>query len=108
MVPPPGPIYTLRNAFHPFVRLASGRARGPAPRVGGVPEALGRTADGRLPGLLVSPGDATALAGALRDWLDDAALRQRLRAAARQCSGTVTSWSDTSARLSRVLAEVAA
>jgi glycosyltransferase involved in cell wall biosynthesis len=78
-----------------------------APRVGGVPEALGRTADGSLPGLLVSPGDATALAAALRDWLDDAALRQRLRAAARQRSGTVTRWSDTSARLSRVLAEVA-
>jgi glycosyltransferase involved in cell wall biosynthesis len=78
-----------------------------ATRVGGVPEALGQASGDSLPGLLVSPGDATAFAAALRDWLDDAALRQRLRAAARQRSGTVTRWSDTSARLSRVLAEVA-
>jgi glycosyltransferase involved in cell wall biosynthesis len=78
-----------------------------APSVGGLPESLGRTADGNRPGLLVSPGDATAFAAALRDWLQDPALRRRLRTAARQRRGTLAGWSDTSARISRVLSEVA-
>ncbi len=50
-----------------------------ATEVGGVPEALGHGADGARPGLLVSPGDAAALAAALRRWLGDAELRGRLR-----------------------------
>ena len=40
--------------------------------VGGLPEALGPAADGRLPGLLVPPDDPAALAAALRRWLADA------------------------------------
>ena len=44
--------------------------------VGGLPEALGQTRDGRRPGLLVPPGDSGALAAALRRWLTDAELRQ--------------------------------
>ena len=47
-----------------------------ATAVGGLPEALGRTRDGRRPGLLVPPGDSEALAAALRSWLTDADLRQ--------------------------------
>ena len=46
-----------------------------ATAVGGLPHALGRTADGRRPGLLVAPGDAPALATALSNWLGDAELR---------------------------------
>ena len=45
-----------------------------ASRAGGMPEAV---ADGQS-GLLVPPGDATALAAALRRLLDDPALRRRL------------------------------
>ncbi len=49
-----------------------------ATAVGGLPEALGRTSDGRRPGLLVSPGDPDAFAAALRSWLTDAELRMTL------------------------------
>jgi glycosyltransferase involved in cell wall biosynthesis len=75
-------------------------------RVGGVPEALGRTADGSMPGLLVPPGDPQALAAALRCWLVDDQLRRRLRESARQRRTTLTSWSATATRLSDVLQSV--
>lgn len=77
-----------------------------ASSVGGVPEALGGTGEDR-PGLLVEPGDAAALADALALWLDDADLRQRLRAAARTRRTTLTGWAETARRVSLVLAEVA-
>jgi glycosyltransferase involved in cell wall biosynthesis len=77
-----------------------------ATAVGGLPEALGRGADGRRPGLLVPPGDPAAFAAALRRWLGDADLRQRLRRAAQERRGTLSGWSATSVRVSRVLAEV--
>ena len=76
--------------------------------VGGLPEALGRTADGRLPGILVPPGDPAPLADALRRWLTDAGLRDDLRRAARERRTTLPGWDVTAERLSGVLAEVAA
>ena len=78
-----------------------------ATEVGGMPEALGHGAHGDRPGLLVPPGDAAAFATALRRWLDHTDLRRRLRQAARQRRDTLSDWSDTSARVGRVLAEVA-
>jgi glycosyltransferase involved in cell wall biosynthesis len=78
-----------------------------ASAVGGVPGALGRTADGQLPGLLVPPGDPAALAGALGDWLGDPALRTRLRRAAGERRGTLTDWAQTAGTVSRVLAGLA-
>ena len=76
--------------------------------VGGIPEALGTAADGRRPGLLVPPGDAGALAEALRRWLGDAGLRAALRAAARDRGRRLPGWAATADRVDRVLQEVAA
>ncbi|MEW2359851.1 glycosyltransferase family 4 protein [Spirillospora sp. NPDC029432] len=70
---------------------------------GGVPEALGRAPGGRVPGLLVPPGDVTALAAALRRWLTDPGLRSGLRAAALARRGTLRGWDDTARDLAAVL-----
>jgi glycosyltransferase involved in cell wall biosynthesis len=61
----------------------------------GLPEALGRAPDGSLPGMLVQPGDPAALAGALRVWLTDGGVRQRLRRSARERRTTLTDWALT-------------
>jgi glycosyltransferase involved in cell wall biosynthesis len=74
-----------------------------ATAVGGVPQALGHSPDGRCPGVLVAPGDPGALAGALRGWLTDPALRSCLRAAARARRTTLPGWDRTAARLHAVL-----
>ena len=66
-----------------------------AATVGGLPEALGSTADGTRPGQLVPPGDPAALAAALGDWLGDERHRDRLRAAARQRRLTLPGWDRT-------------
>jgi glycosyltransferase involved in cell wall biosynthesis len=76
--------------------------------VGGLPATLGRGSDGARPGLLVPPDDPEALAGALRGWLGDPGLRQRLRHAARERRGALPGWSATALAVSGVLAEVAA
>lgn len=78
-----------------------------ATAVGGLPDALGRTADGRRPGLLVPPGDVGALAGALRSWLQDSDLRRRLRQAAAQRRRSLTGWPATTERVAHVLTSTA-
>jgi glycosyltransferase involved in cell wall biosynthesis len=77
-----------------------------AAAVGGVPEALGRTAAG-VPGLLVPPEDTAALAGALARWLTDADLRERLRRRALCRRRTLPDWQSTGRVLRTVLAGVA-
>jgi glycosyltransferase involved in cell wall biosynthesis len=65
--------------------------------VDGIPDTLGRAPDGRVPGILVPPGDVPALAAALRRWLSEPELREELRAAARLRRGALDGW-DTAAR----------
>jgi glycosyltransferase involved in cell wall biosynthesis len=75
--------------------------------VGGVTEALGHGEDGTRPGLLVAPGDAAALGGAVRAWLRDADLRGRLRRAARERRASLRGWPTTTSAIAGVLAEAA-
>ena len=69
--------------------------------VGGVPEALGHGEDGTRPGLLVPPGDPAALGAALRRWLGDAGLRERLRRAARERRASLRGWPATTPSVRR-------
>ena len=75
--------------------------------VGGVMEALGHGANGNRPGLLVAPGDPAALATALRQWLGDDELRDRLRRGARERRELLPEWSTTASVIAGVLAEAA-
>jgi glycosyltransferase involved in cell wall biosynthesis len=79
-----------------------------ATAVNGLPEALGQAPDGGLPGMLVSPEDPGAFAGALRRWLSESDLRRRLRQAARARRATLTGWSVTAGLVSDALRGVAA
>lgn len=67
-----------------------------------VPDALG---DG---GLLLPPGDASALVDGLRNWLGDSRFRSRLRAAAKGRRGQLPTWEATASRLAAVLATLGA
>lgn len=73
-----------------------------ASHVGGVSEALGEAGDGP-PGLLVPAGRPGALAAALRSWLTDGDLRERLRRRAVARCETLVPWSDTVDHVSAVL-----
>ncbi|MFB7289350.1 glycosyltransferase family 4 protein [Actinacidiphila glaucinigra] len=74
-----------------------------ATAAGGVPDALGLAPDGTRPGLLVPPDDPDELAAALRRWLDDAGLRDRLRAAARLRRETLHGWERAARDMDAVL-----
>jgi len=78
-----------------------------ATAVGGLPEALGRGAEGSMPGLLVPPEAPEVFAEGLRAWVGDADLRRQLRHAAEQRRATLPGWSSTADRVARVIAEVA-
>ncbi|MDQ0380977.1 glycosyltransferase family 4 protein [Amycolatopsis thermophila] len=69
-------------------------------------EALGRAADGSLPGILVPPGDVPALAGALRSWLTSPSLRGSLRRSARLRRGALPDWTTAARTMDRVLGEL--
>jgi len=77
-----------------------------ATAVGGLPLALDGAPGAERAGLLVPAEDPVALAEALRDWLEDADLRRRLRRSARARRTTLSGWSATADRVARVLAEV--
>jgi glycosyltransferase involved in cell wall biosynthesis len=71
--------------------------------VDGVPETLGRTTEGAVPGILVPPGDVPALAVALHRWLDEPQLRHSVRAAARERRDALTGWEVTARCLADAL-----
>src|SRR4051794_21656710 len=80
-----------------------------ASAVGGVSEALGGVEPvGAMPGLLVPPGDAPALTGALRSWLDDPGLRERLARSAARRRPALRSWEATVSDVADVLARAGA
>jgi glycosyltransferase involved in cell wall biosynthesis len=74
--------------------------------VGGVTEALGHGEDGTRPGLLVPPGDPEALGRALRAWLEEPGLRDRLRRAARERRARLRPWAAAASAVADVLAGV--
>jgi glycosyltransferase involved in cell wall biosynthesis len=74
-----------------------------AAAVGGLPEALGSTANGTRPGQLVPAQDPAALAAALADWLGNERHRQRLRAAAAQRRQTLPGWEQTTREIANAL-----
>jgi glycosyltransferase involved in cell wall biosynthesis len=75
-----------------------------ATTVGGLPDTLGPAED--RPGLLVPPDRPDALAAALASWLDDPALRRRLRRAAELRRSGLHGWRRTGASVARVLQEL--
>ena len=79
-----------------------------ATAVGGVPDAVGRSADAGRPALLVPPDDPAALAAALRRWLADASTRDRLRQAATVRRADLPDWSATARAFANVLTRAAA
>jgi glycosyltransferase involved in cell wall biosynthesis len=73
-----------------------------ASRVGDLPAAV---ADGET-GLLVEPGDATALAGALEQVLADAGQAERMGAAGRARAASTSSWEAVAERVEAALTEL--
>lgn len=76
-----------------------------ATAVDAIPQTLGRTDDGHVPGMLVPPDDVGALARALDEWFTQPALRQRLRKAARDRRRSLPTWDTTVACLAEALAQ---
>jgi glycosyltransferase involved in cell wall biosynthesis len=71
--------------------------------VGGVTEALGHAEDGARPGLLVPADDPAALGAALRRWLEEPELRERLRRAARERRASLRPWPAAASDVAGVL-----
>jgi len=71
--------------------------------VDALPDTLGHARDGGLPGLLVPPDDVAALTEALRGYLTQQWLRDRLRTSAHERRRDLEDWDTAAARLAGVL-----
>ncbi|MFC3448772.1 glycosyltransferase family 4 protein [Amycolatopsis speibonae] len=71
--------------------------------VDALPDTLGQSPDGSVPGLLVPGEDVNALATALRRWLTEPELRDRLRASARLRREMLAGWDATARGVAAVL-----
>ncbi len=69
-------------------------------RAGAIPDTVPADA-----GMLVAPGDASALRAALQRLMDDAAWRGRLGAGAQRARGRLPSWPQSSERFASALAD---
>ncbi|UJW35583.1 glycosyltransferase family 4 protein [Saccharothrix sp. AJ9571] len=67
-----------------------------------IPDTVGTASDGSVPGLLVPP-DPGELAKALRSWLTDGPLRERLRESAYARRATLAGWDHTARKLAHIL-----
>jgi glycosyltransferase involved in cell wall biosynthesis len=74
-----------------------------ATAAGAVRDTVGRAPDGSVPGILVPPGDAGALAGALRKWLTEPTIRRLVTTSARRRRAGLQGWPGASQRLDEVL-----
>jgi glycosyltransferase involved in cell wall biosynthesis len=70
---------------------------------GGAAEALGVTATGERPGVVVPAGDTAVLTRVLRRWLTDDAYRAELRARALSTRATLEGWETTALRVRQAL-----
>jgi len=74
--------------------------------VDALPDTLGHAPDGGLPGILVPADDVAALTEALRGYLTQPWLRDRLRTSARERRRELANWDTAAARLAGVLTEL--
>jgi glycosyltransferase involved in cell wall biosynthesis len=74
-----------------------------AAELGAVPDTLGLTPGGGLPGILVDERDPKAFTAALRRWFTEPDLRDQLRTNARDRRRTLPDWAAAARELSKVL-----
>ncbi|MDA2810159.1 glycosyltransferase family 4 protein [Nocardiopsis sp. RSe5-2] len=79
-----------------------------ASTAGALPATVGRSPDGTVPGLLVPPDDAPALGAAIGRWLEEADLRDELRAAARARRAELRTWQSAARDMAGVLERLTA
>ena len=99
-------LATLRETYGMAVAEAIAHGLPAVTTATGAAADLIGTADGAA-GLLVPPGDETALATALTRVMGDDGLRERLTAGARRMRDRLPSWEDAGKRMAEALARVA-
>lgn len=77
-----------------------------ATAVGAVPDTVGHTPDGSIPGILVRPGDSGALAAAIRSWLTESSIHRLVTTTARTRRSGLQGWPEAARRLDQVLARL--